>query len=103
MPSRVKINRRNQKGKPARYSVTVPAPLVVHLRRLARQRNLTISHALVELAERGIQAELDAKDELASSYERFLREQDPAHKSRAGKNLVRTIFGKDSIAEDSLL
>jgi len=103
MPSRVKSKSRNPKGKPVRYSVTVPAPLAVQLRRLARQRNLTISHALVELAERGIQAELDAKDELASAYERFMREQDPAHKSRAGKNLVRTIFGKDAIAEDSLL
>jgi hypothetical protein len=54
-------------------------------------------------AERGIEIELEAKDKIDSAYQQFMRDQDPAHKSQAGKNLIRTIFGKDSIAEDPLL
>jgi len=62
-----------------------------------------MGRALVELAERGIQADTSIKDELSSAYERFMRDEDPARKSRSGKNLIRTIFGKDSIAEDPVL
>jgi hypothetical protein len=32
-----------------------------------------------------------------------MSEQDPARKDEAGKDLVRTIFGPDAIAEDSVL
>jgi hypothetical protein len=62
-----------------------------------------MSRALVSLAERGIQAENDAKTNLRRSYDRFMEEQDPARKNDAGKELIRTIFGRDAIAEDPVL
>lgn len=61
-----------------------------------------MSRALVALAERGLRAEAEAKEQLKTAYNRFLSENDPARKDEAGKDLIRTIFGKDSIAEDSI-
>jgi hypothetical protein len=59
-----------------------------------------MSRALVALAERGVRAEAEAKEQLKISLERFLEEADPIRKQEAGQNLIRTIFGKDAIAED---
>lgn len=94
---------RNSRAKPVRQSVTIPAPLASEVRRVAKERHLTMSRALVSLAERGIQAEQDAKENLKAAYKRFMDEQEPARKNDAGKDLVRAIFGKDAIAEDSVL
>lgn len=61
-----------------------------------------MSRALVALAERGVRAEAEAKENLKASYHRFLDESDPTRKNEAGKDLIRAIFGKDAIAEDSI-
>ena len=92
-----------RKAKPVRQSVTVPAPLAAAVRRVAKERNLTMSRALVAMAERGVQAEADAYENLKATYQRFLVEQEPARKDEAGKDLIRAIFGKDAIAEDPVL
>jgi hypothetical protein len=76
--------------------------LAAEVRRIAAERNLTVSRALVTLAERGVQAEQDAKKKLNTAYRRFLKEQEPSKKDQAGKDLIRAIFGKDAIAEDSI-
>ncbi len=86
-----------------RQSVTIPADLAVKVRRIAKERRLTMSRALVTLAERGVRAELDAEQSLKSAYEHFLDERDPSRKEQAGKHLIRAIFGKDAIAEGPLL
>jgi hypothetical protein len=86
-----------------RQSVTIPAPLAKEVKRLAKERHVTMSHALVALAERGVRAEAEAKEQLKASFSRFLNENDPARKNEAGRDLIRSIFGKDSIAEDSIL
>jgi hypothetical protein len=70
---------------------------------LTKERRLTISRALVTLAERGVQAEKDAKKNLDSVYRRFLKEQEPSKKEEAGRDLIRAVFGKDAIAEDPIL
>lgn len=49
-------------------------------------------------ADRNISAH--QQDELDQTYDRFLNELDPAEKERAGKNLIRAIFGKNAIADD---
>jgi hypothetical protein len=90
------------RAKPVRQSVTIPAPLAAEVRRVAKQRQLTMSRALVSLAERGVLAEQDAERELKAAYRRFMKEQDPARKEETGKDLMRAIFGKDAIAEDTL-
>jgi hypothetical protein len=53
-------------------------------RRIAKQWQVTMSRALT------------------TSYHGFLAENDPARKNEAGKDLIRSIFGKSSIAEDLL-
>ena len=86
-----------------RQSVTLPAALAVEVRRAARKRKVTMSKALVALAERGVRAEADARAQLKQSYRRFVEETEPGLKERAGQDLIRAIFGRDSIADDSVL
>jgi predicted DNA-binding ribbon-helix-helix protein len=102
MPSRTKRAPRSARNRAVRQSVTIPGPLASEVRRVAKERQMTMSRALVALAERGVQAELDAKENLQATYRRFMREQEPALKEEAGKDLIRAIFGKDAIAEDPL-
>jgi hypothetical protein len=92
--------RKTSSAKSVRQSVTIPAALVSEVRRTAKEQRLTISRALVALAERGVRAE--AKQQLKSSYERFVAENEPSRKNAAGKDLIRAIFGKDAIAGDSI-
>jgi len=86
-----------------RQSVTIPARLAAAVRREAKQRHLSMSRALVSLAERGARADLDAKANLKAAYKRFMEEQEPTRKNAAGEDLIRAVFGKDAIAEDSVL
>ena len=94
--------RKTAPARSVRQSVTIPATLVSEVRRTAKKQHVTMSRALVALAERGVRAEAEAKEQLKSSYKRFLAENDPARKNEAGKDLIRVIFGKDAIAEDSI-
>jgi hypothetical protein len=91
-----------QAEKSVRQSVTIPAKLADHVRRVAKERHVTMSRALVDLAERGIQAEAEAKRQLKVAYRTFIAESEPARKNEAGRDLIRAIFGKDSVAEDSI-
>ena len=61
-----------------------------------------MSRALVALAERWVRAELEARKNLKAAYDRFMKEQEPARKEEAGKDLIRAIFGGDAIADDTL-
>ncbi len=47
-------------AKSVRQSVTMPATLAAVVRRVARERHLTMSRALVALAESGVHAEAQA-------------------------------------------
>jgi len=86
-----------------RQSVTIPAQLAVEVERVARKQHLTMSRALVVLAQRGVEAEAAARANLGATYRRFMAEADPERKNEAGKDLIRAVFGKDAITEDSLL
>jgi hypothetical protein len=61
-----------------------------------------MSRALVALAERGVRAEVEAREQLKFAYNRFVDEHEPDRKNEAGRDLIRSIFGKDSIAEDPI-
>lgn len=76
--------------------------LAKEVRRVAKERHVTMSRALVALAERGVKAEAEAKAQLEATYHRFLSEKEVARKNEAGRDLIHAIFGKDSIAEDSV-
>lgn len=86
-----------------RQSVSIPAPLAAEVRRVTKERHLTISRALVTLAEPCVRAGQDTKENFNIAYREFLKEQEPLKKEEAGKNLIRAIFGRDAIAEDQIL
>ena len=85
-----------------RQSVTIPASLAREVKRIAKERKLTMSRALVTLAERGVEAAAADRARLAAAYEQFMSTDDPARKSEVGQELIRAIFGKAAIAEDPL-
>jgi DNA-directed RNA polymerase subunit F len=89
-------------AKSVRQSVTIPATLAADVRRVAKERHVTMSRALVILAERGVRAEAEAKQQLKAAYRNFVEEVEPERKNEAGRDLLRAIFGKDSLAEDSV-
>src|SRR5258708_21180276 len=101
MGNRVKDRNRSRSGS-VRQSVPIPAPLAAEVRRVAKQRHLTVSRALVVLAEKGVEAEAAAHKRLDLAYERFVAETDSERRNDAGKDLIRAIFGRDAIAEDSI-
>lgn len=86
-----------------RQSVTIPAQLATEVKRVAKREHLTMSRALVRLAERGVEAETEARENLNKAYRRFMSETDPKVKNEAGQDLVRAIFGTDAIAESPVL
>src|SRR5258708_11396835 len=57
MASRTGARKRTPRTKVIRQSVAIPEPVATEVRRLAKERHLTIGRALVVLAERGIRAE----------------------------------------------
>ena len=81
----------------------MPASLAADVRRVAKERHVTMSRALVDLAERGVRAEAEAKQQLKSAYRTFIDEAQPERKNEAGRDLIRAILGKDSMAKDSIL
>jgi hypothetical protein len=93
---------RSRKASSVRQSVTIPQQLAVKVRRVAKERHLTMSRALVELAQRGVEAEAEARENLNATYRRFMSEADPGRKTEAGKDLIRAVFGTDALAEDSI-
>jgi hypothetical protein len=95
--------RKMKSARSVRQSVTIPAALASEVRLRAKAQHVTMSRALITLAERGVKAELEAKEQLKNSFSRFLAENDPARKNEAGKDLIRAVFGKDAIAEDTIL
>jgi len=91
---------RSRRASSIRQSVTIPAQLATEVQRVADEKHLTMSRALVVLAQRGVEAEAAARAALNASYRRFVSESDPERKNEAGKDLIRAVFGKDAIAED---
>ena len=93
MPLQAKSVRKN-----IRQSITIPTALAEEARRVARQKHMTFSAALVFLVERGAKAEHEAELALRRNYRRYQKEQDPTKKLQAGDDLIRSIFGTDAIA-----
>lgn len=62
---------------------------------------MTVSRALVTLAEKGVEAEAAGRAKLTAAYEEFMA-ADGTKKNEIGKELIQAIFGRDAIAEDPL-
>ena len=57
----------------------------------------------MDLAERGVRAEAEAKRQRKAAYRNFVEQTEPERKNEAGRDLIRAIFGKDAVAEDSIV
>jgi hypothetical protein len=69
-----------------------------------RTRNKsTPRRAYKPLMRLGVDAAAAARENLNATYRRFMSGRDPERKSEAGKKLIRAVFGKDVVAEDSVL
>jgi hypothetical protein len=66
--------------------VTIPASLAREVRRVAKERKLTMSRVLVTLAEQGVEAEAAERARLAAAYEQFMSTDDPRERTRPGRN-----------------
>jgi hypothetical protein len=51
---------------------------------------------------RGVRADTEAEQQLKAACRNFVQEAEPGRKNEAGRDLIRAIFGKDSIAEGSV-
>lgn len=91
-------SRAKRTPKAVRQSVTIPEALAEEVRRLAEEKRLTFSGAVVFLAERGAKAEREAQKNLRRSYRNYMKEHDPEKKLKAGDDLIRSVFGTDAIA-----
>ena len=80
----------------------MPAQLAREVRRVAKEHKITMSHALVTLAEKGVEAEAAGRVKLAATYQEFMATDDPKKKTEVGEELIKAIFGRDAIAEDPL-
>ena len=69
------------------------------MRGVAKERQGTMGRAMVE---RGIRAESEAKQQLEAAYRNFIVEAEPERKNEAWRAVIRAVFGKNSIAGDSV-
>ncbi|MDX2181809.1 MAG: hypothetical protein SFV18_19605 [Bryobacteraceae bacterium] len=76
-----------------RQSLTLPVPLASQVRGMAKSRRLSANRMMVELIEKGVEAERRKKLEFAALAKRFREASDPAEAERLGDQLGRMIFG----------
>jgi hypothetical protein len=80
-------------NKTVRQSVSLPSKVAVHVRSLAKARRLSANRMMVELIERGIEAEKRKQQEFFDLAERFRAATDPEEVRRLGDEMGRTVFG----------
>jgi predicted DNA-binding ribbon-helix-helix protein len=89
--------RRSVATKSVRQSITLPTTLHAEIRRHAQKRNVSFSHALTDLATRGLRAEAKANEHLRSAFEEFLAKSGTVGEEPAGRELIRAVFGNGAI------
>jgi hypothetical protein len=80
--------------KTVRQSVTLPAPIAVQVRTLAKSRRLSANRMLLELIENGMEAEKRKEQEFFSLAERFRSATDPKEIKRLGDEMGRMVFSR---------
>ena len=80
--------------KSVRQSVTLPAPVAVQVRTLAKSRRLSANRMLLELIENGMEAEKRKEQEFFTLAERFRRATDPKEIKRLGDEMGRMVFSR---------
>lgn len=81
-------------------SVTLPPELWAEAQRIAGEQNWSMNEAIVFLATVGAASQHQAEANLRTRYNNFMNETDPEKQSRAGNEMIRAIFGPNSVAQD---
>ncbi|MBZ5543000.1 MAG: hypothetical protein LAO07_04885 [Acidobacteriia bacterium] len=79
--------------KTVRQSIGLPRDTARKVRSLAKQRRLSANRIIVELVEKGIEAEKRKQKEFFELAERFRTATDPKDVARLGDDLGRMVFG----------
>lgn len=80
-------------NKTVRQYITLPAKLAAQVRALAKTRKLTFSRTIVELIEKGIEAEQrQHQQDFFELVKHFRRAADPEESKRLGDKLGRMVF-----------
>jgi hypothetical protein len=78
-------------------TVSLPAPLAEVANRIAAQQHWTFPEAVVFLIKRGAKAQQEAEENVENNFNRFM-EADANQRQQAGDDLIRAIFGPESLA-----
>jgi predicted DNA-binding ribbon-helix-helix protein len=76
-----------------RQSISLPPSLAKQVGSMAKSRKLSKNRMLLELIEKGIDAEKRKQQQFFALAERFRNEQDPEAANRLGDELGRMVFG----------
>ena len=80
-------------NKTVRQSVSLPSNVAGQVRNLAKTRRLSANRMLVELIEKGMEAEKRKQQEFFELAERFRTAADPEEVRRLGDRMGRMVFG----------
>ena len=94
MPTTKPSHAKSARAKHVRRSVTLPPKIARQVESLARQRDLSDNRVLVELIERGIEAQRQKEKAFFQLAERFRAAQDPEQVKQLGDQLGRFVFGE---------
>ena len=87
------VVRTETEAKTVRQSISLPVKTAMQVRTMAKSRRLSATRMLVELIEKGIEAEERKQREFFDLAERFRTERDPEEIKRLGDQLGRMVFG----------
>ena len=77
--------------------MTLPSPLAEIANRIAAEQHWTLSEAVIFLVKRGVKAQQEAEQRVAMAHEDLVN-ADPSKREEAENNLIRAIFGPESLA-----
>ncbi len=82
-----------ESNKTVRQSIGLPRDTARKVRSLAKRRRLSANRIIVELVEKGIEAQKNKEKEFFELAEHFRKATDPKEVARLGDDLGRMVFG----------
>jgi hypothetical protein len=80
--------------KQVRRSITLPSRVADRIERIAKKKRLSDNRVLVELVERGLEAEKEKEKAFFALAERFRAASDPDEVKQLGDEMGRLVFGE---------
>ena len=77
-----------------RQSITLPADVAEHVRKVARDRRLSANQVVVELIESGIKAREGEKERFMALADELTKSKNPRRRKEIKLELARLTFGE---------